>query len=342
MNKAVNIGILGTAMVAEHALVKAAQANPSVCIKAVAARNGDKAAAYATKHGIERSFSSYQSLLDDDEIDAVYLPLANHVHEQWAIQALQAGKHILCEKPLAPNRAATERIAEEASKHKLIVWEAFAYRHHPFWQRILELLPQLGDIYRIEANYCMPIPDKSWNVYNFDCAGGSMMDTGCYTVNMARQIARHANNASGDLEPEVESATALRHKADPRIDRAMRADLRWQCGITSRIRSSIWSRNLVKISLHIIGQHGGIHAYNPILPWFWNRITLKLNGRRTSRERITGDSTFCYQLENFAAAVSQGALQPSDLSDAINNMRVVDDIYRKAGLPLRQSQADDD
>ncbi|MGI9294942.1 MAG: Gfo/Idh/MocA family protein, partial [Pseudomonadales bacterium] len=97
MSKQMNIGILGTAKVAEHAMVKAAKSNRDVCIRAVAARDGDKAAAYAARHGIEHSFSGYQSLLDRDEIDAVYLPLANHVHEEWAIEALRAGKHVLCE-----------------------------------------------------------------------------------------------------------------------------------------------------------------------------------------------------------------------------------------------------
>ena len=329
----IRIGLLGTAKVAEYGLVKAAANVDDVSIAAVAARDGGKAAHYAGKHGIPSSHTGYQSLLDQSDIDAVYLPLANHVHEEWAIKALQAGKHVLCEKPLAPNAEAAQRIRQEAAKHRLVIWEAFAYRHHPFWHKVLGLLPELGNINHIEANYCMPIPNKSWNVYNYDHAGGSMMDTGCYTVSMARQIAQSAVNGHAGIEPEVTSATALLLRDDARIDRAMKANLDWGEGMTGSIHTSIWSHSLVKISLHIQGEHGSLHAYNPILPWFWNRITLKKSGK-TTRKKIAGGATFEYQLRDFAAAV-QAAEPAEKLNDAVNNMQVIDDIYRHAGLPLR-------
>jgi predicted dehydrogenase len=328
------IGLMGTAKVAEYGLVKAVAGLGEISLVGVAARDGDKAARYAAKHGIASSFAGYQALLDQSDIDAVYLPLANHVHEEWAIKALQAGKHVLCEKPLAPNTEAALRIREEAARHKLVTWEGFAFRHHPFWQRVLSLLPELGAIRHIEANYCMPIPDKTWNVYNYDCAGGAMMDTGCYTVNMVRQIAREAAAAGGNSEPSVTSANALRFKGDERIDRAMKADLRWDNSMTGSIHASIWSRALVKISLHVQGEGGSLHAYNPILPWFWNRITLrKPDG--VVRERITGGTTFEYQLRDFAAAVQGGTNSADNIDDAVGNMRVIDEIYRQSGLPLR-------
>jgi predicted dehydrogenase len=333
-NSMIRIGLLGTAKVAEYGLVKAAANTGEVALVAVAARDGGKAAHYADKHGIAASYCGYQRLLDQPDIDAVYLPLSNHVHEEWAIKALQAGKHVLCEKPLAPNAASADRIRQEAARHQLVIWEGFAFRHHPFWQRVLSLLPELGEIKHIQANYCMPIPDKSWNVYNYDHAGGSMMDTGCYTVNMARQIAQHASNGDKGLEPNVTSATALLLKGDARIDRAMQAHLDWGNGMTGAIHSSIWSRSLVKISLHVQGEHGSLHAYNPILPWFWNRITLKKAGK-TVREKIAGGTTFEYQLRNFAEAVQAAATPEQRLDDAVSNMRVIDEIYRKAGLPLR-------
>ncbi|MCZ6831084.1 MAG: hypothetical protein O7F73_16150, partial [Gammaproteobacteria bacterium] len=88
-----------------------------------------------------------------------------------------------------------ERIQREAHRHNLVIWEAFAFRHHPFWQRVLELLRKLGEIRQIDSSYCMPIHHQSWNVYNYDHAGGAIMDTCCYAVQMARHIAEHANNA---------------------------------------------------------------------------------------------------------------------------------------------------
>jgi predicted dehydrogenase len=332
----IRIGLLGTAKVAEYGLVKASANTAGVTLVAVAARDGGKAAHYAGKHGIAASYAGYQTLLDQPDIDAVYLPLANHVHEEWAIKALQAGKHVLCEKPLAPNTESAQRIRQEAAKHQLVIWEGFAFRHHPFWQRVLSLLPELGKVTHIAANYCMPIPDKSWNVYNYDYAGGSMMDTGCYTVCMARQIAQHVINGDLGAEPNVTSATALLLKADAHIDRAMQANLDWGGGMTGAIHSSIWSRSLVKISLHVEGEHGSLHAYNPILPWFWNRITLTKDGKKR-REKISGGTTFEYQLEDFARAVKSGSSPDDTLDDAVKNMRVIDEIYRQAGLPLRDS-----
>ena len=330
----IRIGLLGTAKVAEYALVKASENTAEVCLAAVAARDGDKAARYAERYGISASYTGYQALLEQTDIDAVYLPLANHVHEEWAIKALRAGKHVLCEKPLAPNAAAAERIRQEAANHQLVIWEGFAFQHHPFWQEVLALLPELGKIEHIEASYCMPIPDKSWNVYNYEHAGGSMMDTGCYTVCMARQIAQHAVNGNAGIEPSVTTASATPLKEDVRIDRAMKADLDWGGGMTGSIHSSIWSRSLVKISLQVSGEHGSLHAYNPILPWFWNRITLRKQDD-IIRRKIPGGTTFEYQLRDFANAIKTLPARSGMLDDAVNNMRVIDEIYRKAGLPLR-------
>lgn len=330
------IGLMGTGMVAEHALLKAAQGNPEVCVPVVAARDGDKAARYAGRHGIPESCAGFNALLDRTDIDAVYLPLANHVHEEWVINALRAGKHVLCEKPLAANADAAQRIREEAQRHPLVLWEGFAFRHHPFWQRLIELLPEVGKVKHIRANYCMPIPDKSWNVYNYDVAGGSMMDTGCYTLAMVRGIAEHAVSSETRCEPTVTRADALPLKTDARIDRAMKADLDWGDGMTGSIHSSIWSSTLLKISLHVEGERGSLHGYNPILPWFWNRITLKSAGS-TRREKIAGTTTFDYQLADFARAVTDGLDSSVRVDDALNNMRALDAVYNMAGLPLRPS-----
>ncbi len=332
-----NIGLMGTGMVAEHALLKAAANKPEVHVTAVAARDGDKAARYAERHGIGSSCAGFQALLDRPDVDAVYLPLANHVHEEWTIKALQAGKHVLCEKPLAANADATERIRQQAAKHSLVLWEGFAFRHHPFWQRIITLLPEIGAVRRISASYCMPIPNKSWNVYNYDVAGGSMMDTGCYALAMARSIGGHVSNENTDSEPAITSARALLLKTDDRIDRAMMAELDWGGGMTGSIHSSIWSSSLVKISVHVEGEEGSLHGYNPILPWFWNRITLKKAGR-TTREKIAGGTTFDYQLQDFVRAVQSGSDSSARVDDAVNNMRALDEVYRLSGLPLRLSQ----
>jgi predicted dehydrogenase len=331
------IGLMGTGMVADHALLKAAAENPEVSVPVIAARDGDKAARYAQRHGIAESCTGFEALLHRTDIDAVYLPLANHVHEEWVIRALRAGKHVLCEKPLAANADAAKRICEESQRHALVLWEGFAFRHHPFWRRLLELLPEIGRVKHIRASYCMPIPNKSWNVYNYELAGGSMMDTGCYTLAMVRAIAQHARPSESECEPTVTRAVALLLKTDPRIDRAMKAELDWGEGMTGSIHSSIWSRTLLKISVHVEGERGSLHGYNPILPWFWNRLTLK-TGDGTRREKTAGTTTFDYQLEDFAQAVAAGVDSSARINDALNNMRALDAVYKLAGMSARPSQ----
>ncbi len=330
------LGIMGTAKVAKFSILDSLPHVPEVNVLGISARDQSRAQQYADKFHIPRVYNNYQTMLEDKEIDAIYLPLTNAFHYQWLVKSIEAGKHVLCEKPLVCNAEDGLKIQALLQQNpNVFVTEAFAYRHHPVMRRVAELVPLLGPIKRIEASYCMPVVFKSWNVYQYALAGGAMMDTGVYTVNMARHIAHIAYNGGADVEPRVAQAECLIHKPDKNIDRATKAKLMWDCGIEGQIHTSIWSATVLKSSLKVVGENGYVHVLNPILPQFWHRIISEIQGKKMS-EKLHAESTFIYQLRNFARDIRAG--KAADISDAIKNMQVVDAIYQKLGMPLRVSQ----
>ena len=319
--------MLGAARIAPLALIKPAKDNGDVVVTAVAARDGSRARAFAAKHGIAHVHESYEALLADRDIDAVYNPLPNGLHGKWTRAALDAGKHVLCEKPFTANADEAREIADLAAKSDRVVMEAFHYRYHPMALRTEQIIASgvIGKLQRVEAALCFPLPKFSDIRYNYPLAGGALMDAGCYAVHMVRTF--------GGSTPEVVSAQAKLR--DPQIDRAMTAELRFAAGHTGRIRCSMWSVRLLEISARVVGDRGELKLFNPVTPQFVNRLSVRSpEGRRV--ERFTHRPSYAYQLDAFAAAVLRGEPVKTTPEDAIENMTVIDGIYRAAGLPLRQ------
>ncbi|WP_081287365.1 Gfo/Idh/MocA family protein [Mycobacterium asiaticum] len=321
------IGILGAARIAPLALVNPAKGNAEVVVAAVAARDVSRAQSFATKHGIGRVHDSYDTLIADPDIDAVYNPLPNGMHGRWTRAALSAGKHVLCEKPFTANAAEARQIAATAAESGKVVMEAFHYRYHPLTLRIEEIIAsgELGTLRRVEATMCFPLPKFSDIRYNYSLAGGATMDAGCHAVHMVRTFGR--------ATPEVVSAQAKLR--DPQVDRAMAAELRFAEGHTGRVRTSMWSRRLLDMSAKVIGDDGELRVLNPVVPQLFHRLTVKSSsGRRV--ERLSRRASYAYQLDAFAAAVLRGQPVKTSPEDAVENMTVIDAIYRAAGLPVRE------
>jgi len=322
----VRIGILGAARIAPLALVNPAKGNNDIVVAAVAARDVARARAFAAKHGIGRVHESYEELIADPDIDAVYNPLPNGLHGRWTRAAVDAGKHVLCEKPFTANADEARDIAELVAKSDRVVIEAFHYRYHPLSLRVEEIIAsgELGRLMRVEAAMCFPLPKFSDIRYNYSLAGGATMDAGCYAVHMIRTF--------GGSTPEVLWAQAKLR--DPKIDRAMAAEVVFAGGHTGRIRCSMWSSQLLRISARVVGEHGEVRVLNPVLPHFLHRLSVHSpDGRRV--ERFTHRPSYAYQLDAFAAAVLRGEPVKTPPQDAIENMAVIDAIYGAAGLPLR-------
>ncbi|WP_369828596.1 Gfo/Idh/MocA family protein [Mycobacterium sp. 852002-53434_SCH5985345] len=321
------IGILGAARIAPLALINPAGTNAEVEVAAIAARDVSRAQAFADKYGIDRVHGSYEALIDDPEVDAVYNPLPNGLHGKWTRAALLEGKHVLCEKPFTANAAEAREIAEMAAKSDRVVMEAFHYRYHPLCLRVEEIIAsgELGKLQRVEAALCFPLPKFSDIRYNYSLAGGATMDAGCYAVDMVRTF--------GGSTPEVVSARAKLR--DPHVDRAMTAELRFEGGYTGRVRCSMWSANLLQLSAKVIGDSGELRVLNPVMPQSFHRLAVRsADGKRA--ERFPRRPSYAYQLDAFAAAVLRAQPVKTTPEAAVENMTVIDTIYRAAGLPLRQ------
>lgn len=319
------MGILGAARIAPMAVVRPARRVAGVEVTSVAARDPDRAGRFAKRHGIPVVHPSYEALLADPDVDAVYNPLPNSLHAEWTVRALEAGKHVLCEKPLASNAAEAERMTLAAETTGRVLVEAFHWRYHPLADRMREVVRgELGEVRHLEASMCIPLLRPGDIRYRFDLAGGAAMDVGCYAVNIVRWLA--------EAEPVV--VRAEMKLASAKVDRWFTAELRFGDGRTGRVTGSLLSSSLLRISASAVGARGEMHVTNPVAPHFFHSLVVR-GARATRRERLSGESTYTGQLRAFAEQVRGGARMSSDARDGVSNMRVIDDIYEAAGLPRR-------
>jgi predicted dehydrogenase len=323
------IGALGAARITPGALIKPAHRVSDVVVAAVAARDPGQARQFAAKHGIPVVHDSYAALIADPAIDAIYNPLPNSLHAPWTLRAIEAGKHVLCEKPFTSNAAEAAEVAAAAKASGLVVMEAFHYRYHPLAQRMLDVVAgELGRLRYLEASVCFPLPRFSDIRYSYALAGGATMDAGCYAINCLRLL--------GPGEPEVVNAKAKLHGPD--IDRAMTASFRFPGGAGGRMNASLWSSQLLRIGVEAAGDRGVMRVLNFLAPQRYNRLTVSADGY-TRHEHVHGETTYIYQLRAFAAAVLRGQPVITTPEDAVATMTVIDDVYRAAGLPLRGYRA---
>jgi predicted dehydrogenase len=320
------IGILGAANIAPMALIRpASRLMPETTVLAVAARDPERAQRFATRHGIPRVHSTYDALLADPDVDAVYNPLPNSLHKLWTIRALEAGKHVLCEKPFAANAAEAQEMADAAARTGKVLVEAFHYRYHPLFARMRAILDagELGTVEHFEVNFVIPLLRAQDIRWRKDLAGGGLMDTGCYTVSLLRHLA--------GAEPRVLRADARWTKGG--VDRWLGTDLRFDDGRTARLTCGLLAASFLRITAKVRGSHGSLWVLNPILPHFYHRLRV-VTPAGTRTERVAGQASYDHQLRAFVAAVRQGTRVPTDPADAVANMRVIDAIYTAAGRPV--------
>jgi predicted dehydrogenase len=322
----VRIGALGAARITPMALLRPAARVTDVRVAAVAARDPERARRFAERHSIPRVHASYAELLDDPDVDAVYNPLPNALHCEWTIRALEAGKHVLCEKPLAANAAEAERMAEAARRADRVLVEAFHWRYHPLAARMREIVESgvLGRVRHVEAALCIPFLLPGDIRYDYALGGGAAMDVGCYAVSVLRFLA--------DAEPEVTDAEA--RLSSPNVDRWMRARFRFADGRTGRIECSLCSSSLLRASARVEGELGEMRVFNPIAPHLlhWVRVRSR---ERSWMERVAGESTYLHQLRAFVRALRGEEEAQTGPAHGVANMRVIDAIYERAGLPIR-------
>lgn len=322
----VRIGVLGAARIVPSALLAPARSVPEAVVTAIAARDQGRATAFAARHGIPRVLGDYAELIADPAIDAVYIPLPNSLHCLWTIRALQAGKHVLCEKPFASNAAEAQQMAEAAEQSGRVLMEAFHYLYHPVAQRMKHIVESgtLGKLLHVETVLCIPLPLPRDIRYRFDLAGGATMDVGAYAIHLLRQLAGQ--------EPTVTHAQA--RLIAPDIDRWMTADFQFPDGLTGRMTCALLSATLMRVSARVQGELGEMVCVNPFSPQRPHRLTVR-TAQGVHVAQLTRVPSYVFQLRAFVDAVLRGAPILNPPSDSIANMKVIDDVYVQAGLHKR-------
>ena len=315
-------GVLSSAPIGTKTVIPAMQLGEYCDIVAIASRKLEKAQPAARQLGIPKAYGSYEELLADPDIDAVYIPLPNHLHVPWSIKALNAGKHVLCEKPIGLNAAQSEELLAATKKHpQLKVMEAFMYRHHPQWQRARQLVAEgrIGKLRAIQSFFSYYNVDPG-NIRNTaEVGGGGLMDIGCYCISMSRFIfGSEPQRVSGILE------------YDPRFktDRLTSGILDFADGtatFTCSTQLSPYQR------VNIYGTEGRVEIEIPFnAPP--DRPCKIWHQRGTEIEEIALEICNQYTIQGdlFSQAVLHDTEVPTPLEDAVANMRVIEALSRSA------------
>jgi predicted dehydrogenase len=327
-------GILSTANIARTKVIPGIQKADRCRIVAVASRDHGRAQEAASEAGIPRAHGSYEALLADPDVDAVYIPLPNHLHAEWTIAAVRAGKHVLCEKPLALTSADAERMVAAAEAAGVVLMEAFMYRLHPSWVAVRELVSsgRIGRLVAIDSwfSYFNDDPENIRNVGAY--GGGALFDIGCYCVNLSRLLFAD--------EPNRVAASIVRDPASG-VDVTASALLEFDGGVATFTCST---RAEDDQRVHVYGTAGRLSVEIPfnIPPDRPTHVFVTRGGDppvNPATERLTFAvaDPYAVEAEGFAAAVLDGAPVPVPPADAIANLRVIERILeagsRRSSVP---------
>jgi predicted dehydrogenase len=323
------LGVLGAARIAGSAIAGPARLTGARLV-AVAARDRDRAAAFATEHGVERVLGSYAEVIADPEVEAVYNPLANSLHGPWNLAAVEAGKHVLTEKPSASDATEAHDVRDAAVGAGVVVMEGFHYLYHPLARRLLELVGsgELGEPVRVEVSMVMPAPADDDPRWSLELAGGALMDVGCYGLHLHRALGRFAGG-----EPVVAAARGGERAGRPGVDEWVEVDLAFPSGLPGHVRAAMNAAER-DFSCRVVGSRGEVVAPSFVLPHLDDRLLVTVDGEQRVEE-LGRRSSYAYQLEAFAAAVRGGGPVLTGADDAVATAELIDAVYRAAGFEPR-------
>lgn len=318
-------GVLGAAKIAREKVIPAMQRSALCSVDALASRDLSRAESLAASLGVSRAFGSYEALLADPDIDAVYIPLPNHLHVPWATAAIEAGKHVLCEKPIGLDASEAARVRDAARAHPRIkVMEAFMYRFHPQWRETVERVRtgRIGSLRTIHTafSYYNVVPHDIRN--RSDQGGGALMDIGCYGISVARYLfGREPHRVEGVMEIDPTFGT----------DRLTSALLAFDTGTATFTCST----QLVPYQrVYIFGSEGHIEIEIPFNAPPDRPCRLVMASKDGSEEIVTAVADqYTLQGDLFSRAVLEDTPVPTPLEDAVANMRVLDAVRESARRP---------
>jgi xylose dehydrogenase (NAD/NADP) len=317
---------MSTARIVDEVLAAVSGAD-HVRIVAIASRDRERAQSYADEHGIERGLGTYEALLEDSEVEAVYIPLPNSLHIDWTVRALEAGKHVLCEKPLSREPAEVDRAFIAAESAGKLLWEGFMYRHHPQTARVKKLADEerVGTLRALRAV-------SSFNVFDVggpsdirlckELGGGALMDVGCYCVSGARLVVGEPARVYGE---QLVSRSG--------VDLSFFGTMWFADDVVAQFRSSLAMPRCQELEL--VGDDARLVVFEP---WRVDGIAppeLIANGSSTTVE-VEKANSYRLELVNFSAAIRDGAELSPSYREAYGQARTIDALYRSAetGVPV--------
>ncbi len=318
MEQKVRWGVLGYAGIARKHVIPAIRKAKNAQLTAIASRGREKLGRAVSDFGFQKTYESYEQLLDDPEIDAVYIPLPNALHKEWAVRAAEHGKHVLCEKPLALTKSDCEQMAEVFENNHVKLMEAFMYRFLPGTRELKRLLDKkvIGEVRHIYSTHRFYLEDKENVRVNEQLGGGSLRDVGCYPINLL-----------GWVLNDYPIAVSAEKTVFQGVDHALVANLRYKNGVTANISCGFDACSVMLTEINgtkgsILIRESFIDNENPILVFYED-------GRM---ESVSVENSDCYQLEveEFSDAVLHGREPVLGLKESIRNCGLIEELLEKA------------
>jgi predicted dehydrogenase len=328
MTERVKWGVLGNATIARVCVIPALRRSKNGTVHALATRSPHQAKAVVSENHIEKVYDSYEALLADPEIDAVYVPLPNHLHHPWTIKALETGKHVLCEKPLACSAREALEMSEMASRAGLWLMEAFMYRFHPRSRRIQEMVAggEIGEPCWVRSSFCFHIGEERLSARDNprmrpEMGGGALLDVGCYGVSVARWLL--------GAEPTHLQAQAVYHPSG--VDVQFVGTMRFADRKLAIVEASFVSA--LQQTFAVVGTEAAIELpHNAFIPWEKDAL-LTMRGREQEvgqEQIIPGADEYQLMVEHFSEAVLRRRAPMFTPEESVRNMRVLDGLAEAA------------
>ncbi len=317
-------GIISAANIGVKAVAPAIRASSNGKLVAVASRDAQRAASLYSFAPEVRFYTDYEQIIQDPEIEAIYNPLPNSLHAEWTIKALEAGKHVLCEKPLAVTEQEARKIVDAARASDRLLMEAFMYRFHPQTRWVLAQIKMglIGPVRQVRASFAFDIRAHPENIrLNAELAGGSLMDVGCYPVNLCRAVFGEA--------PKSVAARVYRHSALS-VEVATNAVLDFGEGRFGLIDASF--ETPARQGAEIIGEQGIITMPVPFTPGIRETTVFILKNGQMSEQNFERTDQYQHEVEHFARCIRSGQEPSFRLSETLENMATIEAIYASAGL----------
>jgi len=320
-NNVVRWGILSCARVARQRWMPAIEQADRCQICAIASRSIDKARSWAREWGSARAYGSYKELLEDDEIDAVFIGLPNSMDREWVVKSLTAGKHVLCDKPLGVNADEAREMAEAAQQHNRLLMEGFAYRYHRQYDLIQKWLDEgrIGRLQEIRVGFSFVFDQPGDFRYDPKLGGGVLLDLGCYCMDVLRRMSR----------AEPISVRAESSNNDTGADWTVSGSLEFAGGLETIFECSFAYEG--DRSMYLLGTEGKIRSTAPFVSHGDSKLTLEVDGK-TMHEKIKSMNAYCGCIEDFNQRIRKGDILPTPADDSVANMGILDAVRESARL----------